>query len=62
MVELPAASSTFQVTVDRPLLNTKPASVVEPLPVDAPLTVYVVAVIPQLSPVAVGLNSVVTAV
>jgi hypothetical protein len=36
---LPAASITFQVTVDTPLLNTTPARVLEPLPVVAPVIV-----------------------
>ena len=59
---LPAASITFHITVVMPLLNTTPARVVLPVPVVAPVKVYTVEVIAQLSPLAVGLNSVSTVV
>ena len=39
VAEFPAASITFHVTVDTPLLNTKPASVFDPEPVVTPVTV-----------------------
>ena len=59
---LPDPSVAVQVTVAAPVLNTTPASVVEPLPVVNPVRTYAIVEPAQLSLKAIGLNSVPTAV